>query len=135
MLDRNVVKFIVLAQVGSDAGKGIYELNACPLATESEQKAAERGKYAIKDRWIYQALERVAGKRNTEFHFYVTDGEITPYLVYFDFKVEGKRFQISFHSFDSRLQKFYESSRKSRTRWDEKSSRESCERLVEYFSR
>ena len=123
MLNRKIAKCLISAQIASDAGKGIYELDNSVNATES---------YHGKDIYILTAIKTCIKKRNTGFNFYVTkDDEIALYLVYFSFQVNDEKYQISFHSFDHRLEK-YLSPKSHEEIWDEKSSRDTA-KLLQYL--
>ena len=121
-LNRKVCKLLVQAQCASDAGKRIYELRAAHRTRLS---------YAGKDVYILSAIKTILKKKETGFSFYVTDGgEISPFLVYFDFYDEFYQIrQISFHSFDENLEK-YISPMKHQREWDMGCSRDTAEYLL-----
>lgn len=105
-----IAGFIYLAQAGSDAGKGIYELPAPDFGSW-------RGGYAAKDRYILLAIAGICREKCREIRFSVKRAEdqhgVPAFIVYFDFKVCGKREQVSFHSFNAGLWKYCGKSRKS----------------------
>lgn len=120
-LDKRVAKAIINAQLCSDAGKGIYEIEN----TSMQYKMCKKG-YKGKDTQIFKAIDIINRKKDTGFYYSVkedTQGK-SKYIVYFNFKINGKRKQISFHSFDNRLSKFISS--KCQTRWDKNNSRQAA---------
>lgn len=107
---QKIARFIYLAQAGSDAGKGIYELPAPDFKSW-------RDGYAAKDRYILLAITAICREKSRDFRFSVNRGADQngqpSFIVYFDFKVCGKREQVSFHSFNNELWKYVRKSRKS----------------------
>lgn len=127
-LNLNIAKCIVNAQICSDSGKGYYYDS---LVYSSLAKAMRRKRYKGKDTQILKAIKLVNCQKKSGFFYYVkadTSGTAA-YIVYFNFKLNGKRKQISFHSFDRRLEKFTNNA--CPTYWDKKSSRETAIELAE----
>ena len=59
------------------------------------------------------------------------------YISYFDFKINGKRYQVSFHTpknLGKKLEKYVSTGRK--TRWDRNpgGSVTACEKLIKYYN-
>ncbi len=131
MLDTYIAKCIIGAQVGSDAGKGIYQIS------EADPWAADNG-YDAKDYYIRKAIKAVIRNKESGVYFYVTpDYEgVAEYIVYFNYKIDGVRKQISFHSFDKRLERYVTSkSKKCKTSWTYKrDSRDNCVELYNYIT-
>jgi len=133
-MNKQAVRRIVLAQVASDGGKGITDLldmmpnNIMPAA----QRAWNSG-YAVKDKLLEQACAITACHKNSDVHFFVTEDKqsIAKFIVYFDVKIEDKRWQVSFHSFSNRWAKWAKSTVASRGHWDHKSSREACVKMLQ----
>ena len=121
-------KLIRLAQIASDGGKSI---RTSLIRTEEEEMVYLAG-YSAKDTLILQAIQLIARSKDRTYRFSVTEGPDqngnTSFIVYFDFKIEGKREQISFHSFNKKLRKFVKNSRAS-TWSKDTSSRETAIRL------
>ena len=130
-LDLRVCKYIVLAQIASDGGKHITEIeDALPIGKVYSKKG-----YTKKDSLIMKAIKTIQCNKNTGFKFFIKDcdGFSSPaVIVYFNFKLEGKRYQISFHSFNMMLKRLEISN--FSTRWDKKSSREAAVVLAEYLN-
>ena len=129
-VDKKIAKYIVLAQVASDSGKDLDYLK--DLLGDKSNKAW-REEYKGKDKYIMFALKLIAKNPDCNFRFSVVSGQdVSTHLVYFSFKLDGVRHQVSFHSFDKNLHQFRCSSKK--TRWDHKSSRSNCVKLAQYYS-
>lgn len=128
-LDLSVVKYLILAQTSSDGGKQIYELDGLlPLSAAYLKKG-----YAAKDSLLKKAVKRIQCNKNTGFRFYIKQSDefmSDCFIIYFNFKLDGKRYQISFHSF-SDWSGLCNSS--FSTRWDHRCSRETALVLCDYF--
>lgn len=138
--DRYAARHIILAQSASDGGKYSWDLNPqIRVLIPSERSACKRawdGGYDDKDEHILCALREIARSRGAcKIRFFVrTDGCVAKYLVYFTFKIEGERYQVSFHSFDDRLRRFIKAGDGSHfTRWDHKCSRDACRVLAAHI--
>ena len=123
--DKIIARNIILAQTASDGGKGIEDIkNLFPVSNIAYYKG-----YVAKDGYIKKAIQGIQKNKNSIFRFYVKkDKNISNYIIYFNFKVDGERFQVSFHSFKDWSK--YERGN-CQTRWDKKDSREACLRLYE----
>lgn len=134
MLNRYVAKQICIAQICSDAGKYIHKLKM--KDDETMRKSIDSG-YCGKDKAIQRAISKINSLGDKSgFHFYVTiDKEMMndPCLIYFVFYVDGKRYQTSFHSYEPSFEKYLKKGISNRIRWDKKSSRYSCKKLIESF--
>lgn len=132
MLNLAICKYLVLAQISSDAGKGIYDIaDIIPIGNVYAKK-----EYRAKDALILKAIKLISSSNKTGFHFSVKhcyEYSSNAFLVYFNFKLNGKRMQISFHSFSNRLERWISKQSQS-TRWDKKSSRNSAIALAEYLN-
>ena len=111
---KDVVKFIYCAQYISDAQKGIFIL-------EWEDWVKPRffySEYDGKDGNILDAIRSINNhKHQKQVNYYVSKGDImNSVIVYFDIKHEGKRYQVSFHSFNKKLKEMVGKGRK--TRWN-----------------
>ena len=138
----NINKIIAIklcqAQISSDAGKGLYRLDLSENKN-SERFAVYHG-YAAKERYIEDALKLIS-KNKTDYNFWVEVGPdqngYNSYVVYFEFKLGGERYQISFHNpirmRNQCIKRFVNKGRK--TRWNKStgSSVMSCQRLIEYY--
>ena len=86
---KSFAKYLLLAQVASDAGKGYISSKANNVA-----KALEKN-YDLKDRYIAQAIKLAKGLGNVTVSLGIDD-DLGMDIVYFDIKGYG---QVSFHSF------------------------------------
>ena len=124
-IDKEIAELILRAQNASDGGKGIME-----LVSKGKSVRDNRRGYTGKDQFVFLAISMIV-KGKSSFRFAVTDGEITPYLVYFETRISGKKFQVSFHSFDERLERFQGKS--FRIKWDHGSSRDSAVAIYRHY--
>jgi len=124
-IDKEIAELILRAQNASDGGKGIAE-----LVSKGKSVRDNKHGYAGKDTFIFLTINMIV-KGKTDFRFAVTDGENTPYLVYFETRISGKKFQVSFHSFDERLERF--KGKSFRIKWDHGSSRDSAVTIYRYY--
>jgi hypothetical protein len=129
-LNEAVARYIVYAQMASDAGKHTYCLQDM-FTNKAMAYSLCEDRYWDKDQYIRRAIDIIIRSKShpTGFTFYVTKSEITSYLVYFTFKLHGKRYQISYHSYDPWLGRFKDSNPKIKIRWDRESSRDNCRYL------
>lgn len=142
-LNRKVASALLRAQLHSDAAKYIHEIHKETRAQKAEFVKCEssyyyeekENHYRYKDEYILKAITRILSDKNSGFTFYVTYGEFTPYLIYFTFRLDGKRYQISFHSYDRNLFRYFKNSERFRTHWDRRSSRQAAEMLQAYLKR
>lgn len=134
MINRYVAKQICIAQICSDAGKHLRELNMKDKKTL--WKSEDQGYYG-KDKAIQRAITKINSLGDKSgFHFYVTidkDMMNDPCLIYFVFYIDGKRYQVSFHTYERSFEKYLKKGVSNRIRWDKKSSRCSCKKLIEVF--
>jgi len=86
---KECIKYILLAQVASDAGKGYVS------AKSNNARKALAKKYAVKDKYITQAI--AAARRTTLVRVsYGVDFGLGMDIIYFDIRGFG---QVSFHSY------------------------------------
>lgn len=129
--DKKIAESIILAQVASDGGKNIPDINhilnqAYPIWKKG---------YKEKDRYILKAIYLINMSKNSRFRYYVTEGDIpNSTLVYFNYNDrKGEKLQVSFHTFNAKIKQWI-SKRKNPayvTTWDEGSSRNNCLKLKE----
>lgn len=113
-----VVYRLAIAQIASDAGKGIYRHELIGLVDPADAEKALRAKYGLKDAVLvaqvgYLTRHHVAG---VDYHINsddVRDGNAT--IVYFNLRYKGRRYQVSFHSpYNKGFRKIAD---RSRTSW------------------
>lgn len=137
-LDRQIALAIVMAQHASDNGKGYYRLGRKPLSCHyAVQRFTANQGYNPKDSFIEKAVS-LCQKGHNSFNYYI---EAAPdqngndsFIIYFDTKIDSKRIQISFHSFNKRLWKKRVGQGRP-THWDHKigGSYKSCIKLIKYY--
>ena len=139
-IQRQAILNIILAQIASDAGKGIFDISIkdkrCDLA---KIKA-----YDIKDRFILDAIKIIDSNPRCGVNYFV---ESTPdqngyqsMLVYFDINFYGCRFQVSFHSPADKTSLKNLSQKGRKTHWIKRDSntqigsREACEQMAQVLN-
>lgn len=96
-----VVYRLAIAQIASDAGKGIFRHELIALVDPEDARRAIRARYNLKDRLLvaqigYLTRHHVAG---VDYHINSDDAHgCNGTIVYFNLRCEGKRYQVSFHS-------------------------------------
>lgn len=136
MLDKYIAKQIVLAQIASDGGKRQNDVlkRVTPLLPIS-RKYYKKG-YKNKDHCIMEAIKVIQKNPNTGFHYHVkVDRTLYSgahvFIVYFNFKINGESYQVSFHCF-SNMWRFV--NKHCVTRWKKKhSSKEAVIKLAYYL--
>ena len=131
---REIARAILFAQLASDGGKGIYDL-LNEVDCKGAEKCFRRG-YCAKDSNILKAIDLINRQGSEEVRYSVIHtGDQNGYessLIYFAFRIDGVRFQVSFHSPADWgrpvYSRYYRNSCK--THWDKASSRESCYALA-----
>ncbi len=129
--NKRISYFILAAQAASNGGKrkGFTSFNKRFIN-------AYKGGYKKKDSCILQAINGIINS-NSDFRFFVKktkdrNGK-NSYLVYFNFKLDNERKQISFHCFNNELEKFVTRNSQIKTKWDKKDSQETADELCSYF--
>ena len=127
--DRMIAEAIVLAQVASDGGKRIGDIYN--ISTRSKKTWMDG--YDSKDDEILRAIKMILSSKESAFRFYVSEGDLyNSIIVYFDWRVDGVKRQVSFHSYFGELIKFAKKSRYA-TRWDKGSSRQTAIEIARYY--
>ena len=136
---RDIARYIINAQVASDAGKGEY----LGYGNDHRFRSGKHFGYGVKTANILNAIHLIRTCNQNMFRYYVTGN--TPdqngydsVIVYFDCKVDGQRLQVSFHTpwnqvEGTLLERLIGSGRK--TRWNKQigGSQEACFILAEHF--
>ena len=123
-IKRKIAKYIVLAQVASDGGKRISDLRYINPTIWEEG-------YDAKDDLILSAIKEIQHHKNSGCYFHIAEDcslKGNPNVVYFNYKINGKRYQISFHTFSYDIWKMYGKNitKNCITHWDKKSSRDNA---------
>ena len=137
-MDKLIAHQIALAQRASDIGKwhSLAHLEKRLSGTigtllGDDDSNAKRDGYALKDKAIVKAIELIRrGGKECGFRFFVTrcdDFNSPCFIVYFDFKIEGTRRQVSFHTFNKVVARYLKGCVNSKGHWnDTNSSRKTC---------
>lgn len=135
-VNKQIAIYIISAQIASDAGKQIFELNIGHLT-----RCPKHFGYQIKSWYLVQAINLIR-KNQTDFHYWISEIEgdqngFPSLITYFDWKIDGKRYQASFHTplnqVPPEMMGMAGSGRK--TRWaKETSSRDTCLSLVNEYN-
>lgn len=127
---------IIQAQASSDAGKGLNRLSLEP----DKARPCEVLKYSFKVKPILEAIKLIRTNK-THFNYWVEESPdqngYDSIIVYFDFKINGSRYQVSFHNplnTSGELKKYISTGRK--TRWNKNlgGSFDACQELQRYYS-
>lgn len=137
--DKYIGRYIVKAQIASDAGKGIDEISTTYKSTE--KGPLEMG-YDVKPILIANAIKLIRSTKKSCFNYYVVKAAdqngFSSILVYFDWRnpVDGKRYQVSFHNPWNKsdiLFPYIDTGRK--THWRKStSSRLTCMKMIEAYN-
>ena len=137
-IDERIARNIIKAQIASDSGKSQSNRTG---AKNQIARGAERFGYDAKTFFILDALRLIRSNKNSMFHYYVTEltadqNGYDSIIVYFDFNIDGKRYQVSFHTpyhqVSNELMKMCGTGRKTHWKKDV-SSIQSIRKLVEKF--
>lgn len=133
-MNKKISRAIILAQVASDGGKGYRFFKGL---VPNEYNAYYLG-YDVKDDYILDAINLINryGK-SSGFSYYIGESDLDTWnesaIVYFNFKINGKRYQVSFHTFGEEIisRRDEKKNDSHSTRWDKASSRKAAMKLVE----
>ena len=117
-MTKELAKLLVLAQASSDAGKQKYKLFNVLKDIKLAKKVVGFD-YTLKDQCILNALNILTRHPQKDIHFFVEKDhqKKAKYIVYFDFMMKGQKSQISFHTFNNNVKRFFKGSKKSHTEW------------------
>jgi hypothetical protein len=123
-----IMKNIVLAQVASDGGKDIDTLCSVKGALKMSKMYYKKG-YNVKDTCIRKAIKNINACKNSGVYYNIKrtyEYGNRCYIIYFNFRIDGVRHQVSFHSFGE-----WEETPNCSTRWNHKlDSRETVELIL-----
>ena len=131
-VEARIALCIIRAQKSSDAGKGIDRISL----SKKLSRPCMMG-YGFKEADVLEAI-RLIRRNKTRFNYWAEfapdQNGVNSIVVYFDFKVDDKRYQVSFHNhnYGNELESYVNTGRK--THWHKKfSSFYSCTKLQEYY--
>lgn len=128
-INKEIARHICLAQIASDAGKGIKILHM-----EGDRRPKLWGYYS-KDKELIKAIELINSSKITEcqFRYFVTEmpdqNGHKSRVVYFYDKIN--KLQISFHCFCGKIKA--QKGKGVPMQWDKRNSRENCKKLIKIF--
>lgn len=138
--ESDIARSIVLAQIASDSGKGIYEIEMHNQNENAADKSSTKG-YSIKEFHILRTIDKINCSKRCAFNYWVEKAAdqngYDSIIVYFDIKLDGKRHQVSFHTPYNKACKKLKAlvGKGRRTRWQKHcSSRETCKSLVQIYA-
>lgn len=125
-INSKIAEYILRAQNASDGGKGIN----CLVSSKKSRRDNCAG-YSVKDKYILSAMKLI-NSGNTAFKFAVVPDKkgTARYIVYFETKVDYKKYQVSFHTFRD-YSRYVNNS--FRIKWDHENSRDSAEIIYNYY--
>ena len=131
-MDKRIAFKIALCQIASDAGKGIKDAELIKRVGRQAAHKAIKGGYAMKSQLIKELCFDIAHTRKTGFCFWWQSAEEDAFsIVYFECKLEGETLQVSFHNPGFVYKTWEPGSKDFKSSWDEKSSRETCCRILD----
>lgn len=140
-LKKYIAYCIVSAQMASDAGKRITDAEEGAIVYSKKKKqehSIKSSRYRAKDGFILDAINAINKNPRCGYNYYVVWGKDQngnpSSIVYFDFKIDNKRKQVSFHTFNGYIRLYAGRGRK--TRWDHDlgGSREASRLLAEKYN-
>ena len=133
---KSIARKVVLAQDASDAGK-----RTSVLSMNTSTEYSSKG-YAAKNTYILAALKEISTTKPCGWNFYVMPDQkdqngYCSVITYFQIKLDGVRYEISFHTPAGKaefLKPFFNKGRK--THWNGKlgGSRQDCQALIDLFT-
>jgi hypothetical protein len=128
--EREIARTIIYAQVASDGGKHISDIARINRHTYPIWKSG----YDSKDGLLMKAIVLIGKSKESNFRYFVSKGDIhNSSIVYFNFRIGGRRYQVSFHTFSNKVRRYTVKRGRYATRWDEKSSRDACKVLADAY--
>ena len=94
MTNRSIAKAIVMAEAGSDAGKGYTPEYT---SAHSPMRRAKENGYAIKGEYILRAIKMISNAKRSSFTYYVIKEENGFLITYFETVIRKETIQVSFH--------------------------------------
>lgn len=128
MINKKIATYILRAQNASDGGKSIDVL----VSNKRSYRDNCCG-YQQKDTMIITAINMIRSNKSSFKFAVIRDrGLIAKYIVYFETRINNVKFQVSFHSFDERLEKYVRNS--FRIKWDHGCSRDSAVTIYRHYN-
>lgn len=142
---KDIIVLVASAQRHSDEGKVIknerkayyacWENNDFSIKAEHQDVLSFKNTksfygYEGKDKAIVAAIKIINSHKYMGVNYFIKlDSNSDAAIVYFNFKIDSERYQVSFHTFSKKLKKL--AGKGSPCRWEKKmSSRETCQLLL-----
>ncbi len=126
-INKRVAEYILRAQNASDGGKRITE-----LVDSKKSRRDNCAGYMVKDMMIFRAIDLIVRNKSSFKFAVVKDSEhVANFIVYFETRINGEKYQVSFHSFNMGLAKYV--ARSFRTKWDYGDSRYSAKIIYKHY--
>lgn len=93
MTNRNIAKAIVMAEAGSDAGKGFTP----DYMSSRMMRRACVEQYSIKSEYILRAIKMISNAKRSSFSYYVIMEDNGFLIAYFETVIRKETIQVSFH--------------------------------------
>lgn len=143
-LDKRIARAIIAAQLCSDGGKRDRRLLTKIIrftVDDNFWKEQWVKGYPRKTFWIDRAIQMIDCSKEQTYHYWVEDSPdqngYNSVIVYFDFKIDGRRHQVSFHTPENKITGVLKDKNKSgrKTRWDKQigSSRQAAYLLFQKY--
>lgn len=113
-LDKKVASLLIKAQMCSDSGKHIIDDYLHP----EWKRRADKFKYNHKVQLICAAFDRISQLKGKSGFAYYVGYDNGMDVAYFNFKYEGKRYQISFHVPEGIPSRYFKANEKHFTKWN-----------------
>ena len=142
-LDKRIARAIIAAQLCSDGGKRDRRLISKIIRFSSDDyfwKTQWSKGYSRKTFWLNRAIQMIDCSKEQTYHYWVENNPdqngYPSTIVYFDFKIDGRRHQVSFHTPANQVIGELERNKSGRkTRWDKEigGSREAAYLLFQKY--
>lgn len=142
-LDKRIARAIIAAQLCSDGGKRDRRLLTKIIRFTADDifwKTQWNKGYSRKTFWLNRAIQMIDCSKEQDYHYWVENNPdqngYPSTIVYFDFKLDGRRHQVSFHTPANQVIGVLERNKSGRkTRWDKQigGSRESTYLLFQKY--
>jgi hypothetical protein len=134
---KRIARLVILAQDASDAGKHIDALDL-----QISRRYTRREGYAAKNVYILAAIKIIVNSKPCGWNFYVDANRpdqngYSSVITYFQYKLDGVRYEVSFHTPASQagaLKPFFGKGRKTHWNGVINGSRADCQTLADIFN-
>lgn len=137
-LEASIARLVCLAQDASDSGKYEQVLNF----RNTNNAVARKHGYSVKTSYIMKAIKIINSNPRCGWNYYISgqtpdQNRYPSVIVYFEYKDDGNRYQVSFHTPWSLVpdNMTAQMTKGRQTRWNHQigGSRRDCQRLIKRF--